>query len=176
MDNSMEVPLKTKNKITIPSVNLILLIYLCPLSLSLLVSLSLFSASVSLFLFHIEVHLYYFLDSTYKWFIYFSLSCLLHLVWYSLGPSVLLQMVTFHSLLGLNNIPLASRWLRGKWSACQCRIPGVLVPGLGRYPGEGNGNPLQYSCLKNSMDRGAWWATVHSVTKSWTWLKRLSMH
>ena len=38
----------------------------------------------------------------------------------------------------------------------------------GRYPGEGNGNPLQYSCLGNSMDRGTWWATVHGVTKSWT--------
>ena len=42
------------------------------------------------------------------------------------------------------------------------------IPGLGRSPGEGNGNPLQYSCLKNSMDRGAWWATVHGVTKSQT--------
>ena len=36
-----------------------------------------------------------------------------------------------------------------------------LIPESGRFPGEGNGNPLQYSCLKNSMDRGAWWATVH---------------
>ena len=40
-----------------------------------------------------------------------------------------------------------------------------LIPGLGRSPGEGNGNPLQYSCLGNPMDRGAWWATVHGVTK-----------
>ena len=39
------------------------------------------------------------------------------------------------------------------------------VPGSGRYPGEGNGNPLQSSCLGNSMDRGAWWATVHKVPK-----------
>ena len=39
------------------------------------------------------------------------------------------------------------------------------IPGLGRSPGEGNGNPLQYSCLENPMDRGAWWATVHGVTK-----------
>ena len=38
------------------------------------------------------------------------------------------------------------------------------------FPGEGSGNPLQYSCLKNPMDRGAWWATVHGVTKSWTGL------
>ena len=40
------------------------------------------------------------------------------------------------------------------------------IPGLGRFPGEGNGNPLQYSCLENPMDRGAWWATVHRVAKS----------
>ena len=43
-----------------------------------------------------------------------------------------------------------------------------LIPGLGRSPGEGNGNPLQYSCLENSMDRGAWQATVNGVTKSRT--------
>ena len=43
----------------------------------------------------------------------------------------------------------------------------VLIPGLGRSPGERNGNPLQYSCLENPMDRGAWWATVHGVAKSW---------
>ena len=41
------------------------------------------------------------------------------------------------------------------------------VPGLGRSPGGGNGNPLQYSCLENRKDRGAWWATVHEVAKSW---------
>ena len=50
------------------------------------------------------------------------------------------------------------------------------VPRLGRSPGGGHGNPLQYSCLENPMDRGAWWATVHRVTKSWTRLKLLSMH
>ena len=48
-----------------------------------------------------------------------------------------------------------------------------MIPGLGRSPGEGNGHPLQYSCLEISMDRGVWWATVHGVTKSWT---QLSMH
>ena len=42
------------------------------------------------------------------------------------------------------------------------------IPGSGRSPGEGNGNPLQYSCLENSMDRGAWQATVHGVVKGWT--------
>ena len=46
-----------------------------------------------------------------------------------------------------------------------------LIPGSGRSPGEGRGNPLQYSCLENPMDRGAWRATVHRVAKSWTRLK-----
>ena len=43
-----------------------------------------------------------------------------------------------------------------------------MIPGLGRSPGEGNGNPLQYSCLGNPMDGGAWWAVVHGAAKSWT--------
>ena len=50
------------------------------------------------------------------------------------------------------------------------------VPGLGRSPGEGNGSPLQCSYLENPVDRGAWWATVHRVTKSQTQLKQLSMY
>ena len=45
-----------------------------------------------------------------------------------------------------------------------------LIPGLGRLPGGGHGNPLQYSCLENPIDRGAWRATVYEVTKSWTQL------
>ena len=44
------------------------------------------------------------------------------------------------------------------------------IPGSGRSPEEGNGNSLQYSCLENSMDRGAWWAIVHGAAKSWTQL------
>jgi len=61
-------------------------------------------------------------------------------------------------------------WLSGKESACNAGDTAEvgLIPGLGRYPAGGNGNPLQYSCLGNPMDRGAWWATVHGVTKSWT--------
>ena len=51
---------------------------------------------------------------------------------------------------------------------------GGWIPGLERSPGEGNGNPLQYSCLENSTDGGAWWATVHGVAKSWTQLSNLS--
>ena len=42
------------------------------------------------------------------------------------------------------------------------------VPGLGRSPGEGHGNPLQYSCLENFRDRGGWWVTVHIIANSWT--------
>ena len=54
-----------------------------------------------------------------------------------------------------------------KASACNVGDLG-LSPGSGRSPGEGNGNPLQYSCMENPMDRGAWQATVHGVAKSWT--------
>ena len=54
-----------------------------------------------------------------------------------------------------------------KASACNAGDLGS-IPGLGRSPGEGNGNPLEYSCLENPMDGGAWWATVHGVAKSWT--------
>ena len=57
----------------------------------------------------------------------------------------------------------------GKESACDAGDPGS-IPGLGRSPGEGNGYTLQYSCLEISMDRGAWWATIHGVAKSQTWL------
>ena len=52
-----------------------------------------------------------------------------------------------------------------KETVCNAGDPGS-VPGLGRYPGEGSGYPLQYSCLENSMDRGAWWATVQQAAKS----------
>ena len=55
----------------------------------------------------------------------------------------------------------------GKGSACSVGDPGSITES-GRSPGEGNGNPLQCSCLENSMDRGAWWAIVHGVAKSWT--------
>ena len=57
----------------------------------------------------------------------------------------------------------------GKASARNAGDPGS-IPGLGRSPGEGNGNLLQYSCLENPMARGAWWATVHGIPKSRTQL------
>ena len=53
-----------------------------------------------------------------------------------------------------------------KESACSAGDPSS-IPGLGRSPGEGNGNPLQYSCLGNPMERGDWWGTVHGVTRVW---------
>ena len=68
----------------------------------------------------------------------------------------------------INGLPWWLRWL----SIClQCRRPRFnTIPGLGRPPGEGNGNPLQYSCLQNPMDGGAWEATIHGVAKSRTQL------
>ena len=65
-------------------------------------------------------------------------------------------------------------WLSSKESTCNAGDPGP-IPGLGRSPGEGKGYPLQYSGLENSMDRRAWQAIVHRVTKSQTLLKKLSM-
>ena len=58
----------------------------------------------------------------------------------------------------------------GKASACNAGDPGS-IPRLGRSPGEGNGNPLQYSCLENPMDKRVWWAMAHRVTKTGTQLK-----
>ena len=55
----------------------------------------------------------------------------------------------------------------GKESVCNAGDPGS-IPGSGRSPGEGNGNPLYYSCLENSIERGAWWAIVHRVAKNQT--------
>ena len=62
--------------------------------------------------------------------------------------------------LVLKNLPVNAEDIRDAGS----------IPGSGRSPGGGNGNPLQYSCLENPMDRGAWWAAVHGVVKSWTGL------
>ena len=63
-------------------------------------------------------------------------------------------------------------WVSGKESTWQCRRlrRHRFDPWVGKIPWRGNGNPLQYSCLGNPMDRGAWWATVHGVTKNWTQL------
>ena len=78
------------------------------------------------------------------------------------------------SILGVDEVPvyIYIYWdfpgsSEGKESAFNAGDLGS-IPGWGRSPGEGNGNPLQYSCLENSMDRGAWWATIHRVAQSWT--------
>ena len=67
------------------------------------------------------------------------------------------------------------KWHSGKESAYNVGHQS-LIPGSGRSPGEGNGNPLQYPRLENPMDRGAWWATVHGVAKSQTQLSDLRTH
>ena len=73
-------------------------------------------------------------------------------------------------LLNATSLAGLPQRLSGKESACNAEDAGDvgLVPGLGRSPGGGNGTPFQYSCLRNPMDRGAWCARVHGVTKSQT--------
>ena len=77
----------------------------------------------------------------------------------------------YGSLQSIEKSSLAFRGFPGgsdsKEYACNAGGTG-LIPGLGRSPGVGNGNPLQYSCRENPMDRGAWRATVHRIAKSWT--------
>ena len=68
--------------------------------------------------------------------------------------------------INIKGLPYSSD---GKESACNAGDQGS-IPESGRSPGEGNVSLLQYSCLENPMDRGAWWATVYGVTKSWTQL------
>ena len=72
----------------------------------------------------------------------------------------------FPGVLVVNKLPANARDI----------INAGLIPGKGRSPGGRHGNTLQYSCLGNPRDRGAWWATVHGLTKSWTQPKQLSMH
>ena len=79
----------------------------------------------------------------------------------------LLSLSHFLALRTMKKLFAITRWLSGKEFACQAGDLGS-IPGLWRSPGEGNDNPLQYSCLENSMDGGTWWATVHGVAKSWT--------
>ena len=83
-----------------------------------------------------------------------------------MGAQVYFEIVIFSPsyLLSFSDFPCGSD---GKASACNAGDPD-LVPGLGKSPGEGNGNPLQYSCLENPMNRRACWATVHGVTESQT--------
>ena len=80
--------------------------------------------------------------------------------------NIVLQLVAVPSATGFWGFPSGSD---GKDSACNSGDPGS-IPRLGRSSGEGNGNPLQYFCLENPKDRGAWKATVLGITKSWTQL------
>ena len=93
------------------------------------------------------------------------------------STSSVLKLIYCSTLISIHDywkaISLA-RWgipygLDSKETAYNMGDPG-LIPGLGSSPGEGNGNSLQYSCLENAMDRGAWGAKVHGVAKSWMWL------
>ena len=101
-------------------------------------------------------------------------------------PHVYLQVHEYQCLLTLSSVSIYAQHAMLDFYLClNCPFPGGsevkasawnagdpdLIPGLGRSPGEGNGNPFQYSCLENPMEAGAWWATVHGVAKS---RKRLS--
>ena len=72
---------------------------------------------------------------------------------------------------GYKGFPGASEVKASAWNA----VDPSSIPGSGRSPGEGNGNPLQYSCLENPMEGGAWQATVHGVAKSWTQLSDFTL-
>ena len=69
------------------------------------------------------------------------------------------------------------QWLRSEESTCNAGVAGDtgLIPGSGRSPGGRHGNPLQFSCLENPMNRGVWQVTGHEISKSWTQLKQLSV-
>ena len=90
------------------------------------------------------------------------------------GISLLVQWLRLHAPTAeASEVALVVRNLPG--NAGVVRDAGLIL-GLVKFPGGGHGNPLQYSCLENPMDRGAWWAIVHEVAKSWTRLKQLSTH
>ena len=75
------------------------------------------------------------------------------------------------ALLNIITTTFCNHLLYNKVKASACNAGDLSsLPGLGRSPGEGNENPLQYCCLENPVDGGAWWATVHRVAKSQTWL------
>ena len=101
----------------------------------------------------------------------FSNESALHMRWpkywsfsFSIIPSK--SILEFFYLLNTMSFPDGSD---GKESACNAGDLG-LIPGSGRSPGDGNGNPLQFSCLEKPMDRGVWRAIILGVAKSWTWL------
>ena len=84
-----------------------------------------------------------------------------------------LTFVTIHGCKGASHVVLVVK--NPSAGAGDVRVSGS-IPGWRRSPGGGHGNPLQYFCMENPMDRGAWWATVHRVPKRWTLLKQLHAH
>ena len=96
-------------------------------------------------------------------------------------PGILLRRMTFW-LIKVQSLCFLSSWAFQVALVVKEPLPASAwtrrdinsTPGSGRFPGGGHVNPLQYSCLENPMDRGAWQATIHSITKSWTWRKQLS--
>ena len=104
------------------------------------------------------------------------------ILWHSLSLSSLYllmeEVLTFNIVRCINIMPWSGlpQWLSGKESACNAGATGnsSSIPGSGKFPREGNGNPLQYSCLENFDDRKAQRAIVHRVAKSRTRLKQLS--
>ena len=85
------------------------------------------------------------------------------------------EWLSLHFTIVLQGFPSGSVGKEFTFSALDAGDVGS-IPGSGRSPGEGHGNPLQHSCQENPMDRGAWLTTVHGVTKSWTRSKRLNRH
>ena len=83
---------------------------------------------------------------------------------------LLIEVQLIYNIVNIYTLP---QWLSNKESACNAGAAedAGSIPGSGRSPGGGQGNPLQYSCLQNPKDRGAWQATVHGITKSQTLLK-----
>ena len=96
--------------------------------------------------------------------VWYIIECMYNLQNFVILSKVLSFYCSKHSICLISNNSSSSWWFIGKESASHTGDT-ALIPGSRRYPGEGNGNPLQYSCLENSMDRGAWGATVHRVTK-----------
>ena len=88
-------------------------------------------------------------------------NCLLHFIWAQAKGLSMETKRKFHLTM---DMPYSKLWLSGKEPACNAGDKGS-IPGLGRSPGEGNGNPLQYSCLENLLVREAWWATAHRGCK-----------
>ena len=94
------------------------------------------------------------------------------IIFFNRTVQLLLSISNYTCIYSVTGLPW---WLSSKESDCSAGDLG-LIPELGRSPRGGHGNPLQYSCLENPMDRGAWRATAHRVTESRTRLKRHSMH